>query len=134
MLERIIYLDFVMLILDSVTICSLRRFLLDFLMIKRNRKSVKKAHTEQSIKNRITLNYIKPLLKQNISEFSLYHKVYIVVLATLVPQYIILIACNVILGLKSIYAIGFFAAIKLIICVVIRLNVDSNMVSIYRKK
>ena len=41
MLGKIIIFDFAMLILDSVTISELRKFLLDFLRVKKSRKNEK---------------------------------------------------------------------------------------------
>ena len=56
------------------------------------------------------------------------------VIYTIIPQYVILIVSNVLLGMKSIYVLGFFAAIKLIISFFVRTKIDSNRVSVYRKK
>lgn len=134
MLERIIYFDFAMLILDSVTISELRKFLLDFLRVKRSRKNADQLYALQSLRDRITLSFIKTHLKKYIAEFTTFHRIYMVVLYTLIPQYIILIVSNVLMGMKSMYVLCFFAVVKLIIGFLIWINIDSNRVSIYRRK
>lgn len=134
MRNLILYLDFAMLVLDFVTIADIRKFLVDFLMVKRNTKHAWEIHRAQPLKERITLSYISFHLKKYAKEFTVYHRLYLAVLYTLIPQYVILITCNCILGIKSMYVLAVFAAIKLMICITIRLHVDSNRISIYRQK
>ncbi len=130
----ILYFDFALLVLDFITIADLREFLTDFLVVKRNVKHAREIHRSQPLKDRITLNYIASNIKKYTKEFSAYHRIYLSVLYTLIPQYIILIICNCIWKMKSMYVVGVFAAVKLIICLIIRLNVDANRISIYRQK
>lgn len=125
---------FGMVILDYITISSLRSFLIDFLIGRRNRKSAHTIHSQQPLKERITLSYIKPFLKHYIAEFKFHHRIYMVVIYTIIPQYFSLLLCGFIWGIKSIYLLGCFASLKFIICLVIRLQTDSNRISIYRKK
>lgn len=134
MLEKIIYFDCAMLILDFVTISDLRKFLLDFLRVKNSRKNADYVYVTQSLGDKITLSFIKEHLKKYIKEFTAYHRIYLAVLYTLVPQYILLIVCNVFMGMKSLFVLGFCAGAKLIINFAVRSNMDSNRVSIYRKK
>ena len=134
MLAKIIYFDFAMLILDIVTISDLRKFLLDFLRVKKSRSNANGVYAMQSLQDKITLSFIKAHLKKYIKEFTIFHRMYMVVMYTLIPQYFILIMSNVLLGMKSMYVLCFFAAVKLIICFLVRINVDSNRVSIYRRK
>lgn len=134
MLEKVIYFDFAMLILDFVTIGDLRKFLLDFLKVNKSRKKAEQVYATQSLIDKITLSFIKVHLKKYIKVFTIFHKLYMVVLYTLIPQYAILIVCNFLLGIKSIYLLCFFAVVKLIICFFVWINVDSNRVSVYRKR
>ncbi len=134
MFAKIIFFDFGMLILDSVTISDLRKFLLDFLRVKKSRSNAKGVYAMQSLQDKITLSFIKAHLKKYIKEFTIFHRMYMVVMYTLIPQYFILIMSNVLLGMKSMYVLCFFAVVKLIICFLVRINVDSNRVSIYRRK
>ena len=134
MLAKIIYFDCAMLILDFVTINDLRKFLLDFLKVKKSRNNADQVYAAQSLRDKITLSFINAHLKKYIKEYTTFHRMYMAVLYTLIPQYVILVASNVLLGMKSMYVLCFFAVVKLIICFLVRINVDSNRVSIYRKK
>ncbi len=134
MTEIIIVLDCAMMLLDCVTISDLRKFLLDFLKVKKSRKNAKRVYDSQSIREKIMLSFIKANLEKYIKEFTVYHKIYIVVLYTLIPQYITIIACNIFLGMKSVYALAFFAGTKMIINFILWINTDSNRVSRYRKR
>jgi len=134
MLAKIIYFDCAMLILDFVAINSLRKFLLDFLRVKKSRNYANQLYATQSLRDKIMLSFIKAHLKKYIKEFATFHRMYMVVIYTLIPQYLVLIASNFLLGMKSMYVLYFFAVVKLVICFLVRINVDSNRVSIYRKK
>ena len=134
MLAKIIYFDCVMLILDIVTISDLRKFLLDFLRAKKSRSNSDHIYAIQPLRDKITLSFIKAHLKKYIKEFNAFHRMYMGVIYTLIPQYVILITSNVLMGMESMYVVCFFAVVKLIVCFLVRINVDSNRVSIYRKK
>lgn len=134
MLEKVIYFDCVMLVLDFVAISELRKFLLDFLVVKKSRKQSNLLYSNQSLCGKITLSFIKSHLKKYTKVFSRFHRLYLSMIYTLFPQYAVIICCNALMGLKSIYILGVFAIIKLVICFLIRINVDSNRVSIYRER
>lgn len=133
MTGMLLCIDCVLCALDFIVISSLRRFLVDFLLACRNKKYVKKIHTEQLLINRITLDYIQPLLQKNVSIFRRYQKLYMVILYTILPQYIILLISNFLIGMNSLYILALFAIIKLIIALVIRFQTDSLLISRYRK-
>ena len=134
MSEILLSLNCAMLVLDLVTISELRRFLLDFLRVKKSRKSTNRIYNTHPMKERITLSFIKDHLKKYLSEFTRYHKLYLAVIYTIIPQYIILSICNVLMGMKSIYVLGVFACFKLSISFIVRIHTDANRVSVYRKK
>ena len=134
MLGKIIYFDSIMVILDFIAISDLRKFLLDFLRVKRSKNNANRVYKSQSLCDKIMLSFIKEHLKKYIKEFTAFHRLYVVVIFTLFPQYVILIVCNVLMGMKSMYVLCIFAIIKLIVCFIVRINVDSNRVSIYRNK
>ncbi len=134
MVEVIVYFDCALCIIDFITISAVRSFLFDFLIDRKNRKSAKRFHMQQSVKNRITLAYILPLLKNNASKCQLYQTLYMSILYTLVPQYAIILACNIIMQWNSIYVLAVFALIKIVIALIIRVQTDSNLVSQYRRK
>ena len=134
MSEIIIYLDLAMVVLDIITISDLRRFLLDFLQVNNSRKNAKRIYDNHCLKEKVLLSFIKMHLKKYFKEFVKFHRLYLAVMYTLIPQYVILIVSNIILQMKSLYVLCTFAAIKLFISFLIRINVDSNRISIYRKK
>lgn len=134
MIAKIVYFDCIMLILDFVTIGELRKFLLDFLRVKKSRKNADLVYKTQSPSDKIMLSFIKDHLEKYIKEFTSFHRLYMVVIYTLIPQYVILIVCNILLGMKSLYVLCFFAVVKLFIGFLVWINIDSNRVSIYRKK
>ena len=101
MLEKVIYFDFAMLILDFVTIGDLRKFLLDFLKVNKSRKKAEQVYATQSLIDKITLSFIKVHLKKYIKVFTIFHKLYMVVLYTLIPQYAILITTSALLFMFS---------------------------------
>ncbi len=132
MIAKTIYFVYAMLILDFVTISGLRKILLDFLRVENSRKNANKIYANQPLIRKISLSFIKGHLKKHIKVFTNFHRVYIGVIYTLFPQYIIFVCCNAIMNTKSIYVLFVFAIIKLILCFMVRINVDANHVSIYR--
>lgn len=131
---ELIYLACAMILLDAITISDLRKFLLDFLRVKKSRKNAARIYSSQSFKEKIILSFIKNNLDKYISEFTLYHIIYIAVLYSLIPQYIIIIICTLLIGTNTIYVLAFFACPKLIINFIVWVNTDSNRVSRYRKR
>ena len=134
MVDVILYFDCILCVLDLVTISAIRRFLFDFLIDCKNRKSANKFHAQQSLSQRITLCYIQQALKKNVRIFRRYQKLYTIILITLFPQYIILFICNITMGIKSLNVLILFALIKLFIAITIRFQTDSNLMSKYRKR
>lgn len=134
MVWEIIYFDFALILLDLVAIFDLRKFIIDFLYVKRSRKNAAGIYRAQTAVNKFTLFFIKPLLKKYEKEFSLYHSLYLILLITLLPQYLILVFCNVTMGTQSLYVLGVFAFIKFVICFIVRINSDAKRNSIYRRK
>ena len=132
---KLMFLAYLLLILiDWLVIYALRCLLLDFLIGRRNLKSAKRIHAEQPFIQRVSMGYIKGMLKNYIHDFVAYRTLYLIILYTLIPQYIAIIVCNICLGYKSLYVIGVFAAIKLFIDIFLRFQVDGLMMSKYRKK
>ena len=119
-------------LLDAVAISSLRRFLNDFLIGARNRKSARKICSQQSLKDRVFLSFIKSFLKSHRLAFNVYHWIYLVELVSLVPQYAILLAVYMLYGMQNNVLIFSLIAIKGLLCLIIRFQVDSLMRSRYR--
>ena len=128
-----IYFFCCLLAVDLITIRILRKLLRDFLRSKKNKHALEQLHFSRSRKERISLSYIYPLLKRNQTAFSWYYKLYLAVLYTILPQYLIIGLLYGSLGNSTIYAIFIFGGIKIVIYFLVRGNFDANMVSIYRK-
>ncbi len=128
------YCDCILLLIDTLVICNLRRFLLDFLIGCRNKKVALRIHKEQAMWERLTLSYMEPYLKRYVQPYKKFQSLYARVLYTLVPQYFILLICNFCIKEKSLYVLAMFVIIKLVVDVVVRSHQDASLVSIYRKK
>ena len=119
-------------LLDTIAISSLRRFLYDFLIGAGNRKTARKIYRQRSLKDRVFLGFIKSFLKSHRSVFDVYHWIYLVEFVSLVPQYVILLAVYVLYGVQNNILIFSLIAVKGLLCLVIRFQVDSLMRSRYR--
>lgn len=119
-------------LLDTIAIRSLRRFLYDFLIGAGNRKAARKIYRQRSLKDRVFLGFIKSFLKSHRSVFDGYHWIYLVELVSLVPQYAILLAVYVLYGVQNNILFFSLIAVKGLLCLVIRFQVDSLMRSRYR--
>ena len=119
-------------LLDTIAISSLRRFLYDFLIGAGNRKTARKIYRQRSLKDRVFLGFIKSFLKSLRSVFDVYHWIYLMELVSLVPQYAILLAVYVLYGVQNNILIFSLIAVKGLLCLVIRFQVDSLMRSRYR--
>ena len=133
MIQEIISFDLIILFTDAALISFLRKFLIDFLRVDNSKNVARRAYRSQPVRNRITLSFIKSYLKTNIAVCIRYQRLYITILYTLVPQYVIIVASNFILGMNSLYVVGFFEVVKLPLLLLVRMNLDSNKVSLYRK-
>ena len=114
----IILLYVALILLDIDLITDLRWILLDFLIGARNRKSIRKIHKKQPLKERITLSYIKSYLKKYqpyVTDFKLIHTIYIVYLSILIPQYILLFTANLVYGYNSRYLAYVLLGIKIVL-------------------
>ena len=119
-------------LLDTIAISSLRRFLYDFLIGAGNRKTARKIYRQRSLKDRVFLGFIKSFLKSHRSVFDVYHWIYLMELISLVPQYAILLAVYVLYGVQNNILIFSLIGVKGLLCLVIRFQVDSLMRSRYR--
>ena len=132
--KHLILLGVLLVLLDSLAVQALRRFLMDFLIGQRNMKSARKIHAQQSLRDRITLSYIPSYLKRYASQFRFHHRVYLALLFTLVPQYLLVIISALLFGDGVRSALYVFCGIKLLLLVAIRLQVDSSLRSVYARK
>ena len=68
--QFIYLLYFGMFLFDIINISDARKILLDFLIGRRNRKNAMKIHREQILWNRMTMDYIGPMLKKTPARIS----------------------------------------------------------------
>ena len=125
---------FLMIMLDKVVISDARRLLLDFLIGERNRKNAKKIHAEQSFSDRVKMGYILPMLKKYTRTFRKNHILYLVILYSLIPQYITIVLFHIFVPSVIWYVFGVFLAIKLLITIFYTLELGPQKMSVYAQK
>ena len=125
---------FLMIMLDKVVISDARRLLLDFLIGERNRKNAKKIHAEQSFSGRVKMGYILPMLKKYTGTFRKYHILYLVILYSLIPQYITIVLFHIFVPSVIWYVFGVFLAIKLLLTIFYTLELGPQKMSVYAQK
>lgn len=131
MVKLIVLLYVLLLLLDIITICTSRRLLFSFLIGQTSRKNAQESYQQQDTKGKITLNYIKPLLKLHKNAYNLFYGIYMFEVYTTTPQYAILLICTVLYGNNIRYALYCFCVIKCFFCFILRLQFDANRVSKY---
>ena len=125
---------FITIMLDIIVISDARRLLLDFLIGERNRKNAKKIHAEQSFSDRVKMGYILPMLKKYTRTFRKYHILYLVILYSLIPQYITIVLFHIFVPSVIWYVFGVFLAIKLLITIFYTLELGPQKMSVYAQK
>ena len=125
---------FLMIMLDKVVISDARRLLLDFLVGQRNRKNAKKIHAEQNFSDRVKMGYILPLLKKYTAAFKKYHTLYLVILYSLIPQYITIILFHIFAINIIWYVFGVFLGLKLLLAIFYTLELGPLKMSVYAQK
>ncbi len=128
-----IYFLFCLVAVDLMTIRILRKLLQDFLRSKKNKKVVNRIYRSQSFKSRVTLDYIYPLLRRNQTAFQRYHKLYLIILITAIPQYLVIAFLYILFSEQALLSIFIFGGSKIIVYLFVRANFDANMVSIFRR-
>lgn len=125
---------FIMAMLDILNLSDARKLLLDFLIGQRNRKNAMKIHSEQRFKDRINMGYIYPMLKKHKPIFRKYHMLYLVMLSSIIPQYVSLILCSVFAPNVVIYLVGVCILIRVILAVFLYLELGPQRMSVYAQK
>ena len=125
---------FLMIMLDIIVISDARRLLLDFLIGERNRKNAKRIHAEQSFSDRMKMGYILPMLKKYTGVFRKYHILYLIILYSLIPQYITIVLFHIFVPSVIWYVFGVFLAIKLLITIFYTLELGPQKMSVYAQK
>ena len=127
-----VYFILCLIIMDLLTIKINRKLLLDFLRSKKNKWKMRELHTAQTIRSRVTLDYIYPLLKKNKKAFARYRRLYLINLFFAIPQYLMIIVLHLVAQGLAVFLVLSLIVIKIIIYIVIRSNFDGLMASVYR--
>ena len=125
---------FLMIMLDKCVISDARRLLLDFLIGQRNRKHAKAIHAEQRFKDRVQMGYIQPMLKKYTIAFKRYHTLYLIILYSLIPQYIAIVLFHIFAPDLIWYVFGIFLGIKLLLTIFYTLELGPQKMSVYAQK
>ena len=125
---------FLLLLGDLVVFSSWRKFLQDFLAGNKNRKSARKIYAQQTIKGKILLDYIYPLLEFNQDIFKAYYRIYACLVVTLIPQYVISIVLLIFFTRASGYFFGLVVFLKIVLFLVVRFQTDASRNSKYAFK
>ena len=129
-MKELILLVVILFLLDCLIIKYLYRLLFGFLVGQKNKKSATNILNEQSIKDRLTLNFIKDYLKNRNrkKEFSFIQKLYIVNLTLLLPIYLCIALCALFFWEKTPIVLSVFLIIKVVEFFLIRLQFDANRI------
>ena len=131
----IVFLSYFLLAsLDVIIICDARRLLLDFLIGQRNRKNARRIHAEQTFKNRVNMGYIQPMLSKYQSAFKKYHVLYLVVLYSLIPQYVAIVLFQIFAPNIVKYILGVCLAARFLLSGFYRRELGPQGMSVYAKK
>ena len=125
---------FLLILLDGLLLSDARRLLLDFLIGQRNRKNAMRIHAEQSLRDRILMGYIAPMLKKHQKAFRGFRILYLILLYSLVPQYAAVILIHIFAPDILWYAMGALLILRFLLTVYYRLELGPNRVSVYGQK
>ncbi len=127
-------LVFILLLSDLIVLSSWRKFLQDFLTGNKNRKSARKIYAQQTIKGKILLDYIDSLLEFNQDIFKAYYRIYVCMVVTVIPQYVISIVLLIFFKEFSGYFLGLVSFFKIVLFLVVRFQRDASRNSKYAFK
>ena len=127
-------LNFILVLSDLIVFSSWRRFLQDFLIGNKSRKSARKIYVQQTIKGKILLDYIEPLLEFNQDIFKVYYHIYVCMVVTVIPQYIISLVLLLFFKGFAGYFLGIVSFLKIVLFLVVRVQCDASRRSKYAFK
>ena len=119
MVDFLILLAVLLIILDLLNTIFLRELVYSFLLSKRNIKGARKIHRSQTRKSRLTLSYIREYAIYE-KEFSLFHRLWMINLASMLPQYLLITIALIISSSIAFCLIAVFVFFKMIMLFVIR--------------
>ena len=129
----VLYLNLFLMIIDCILIVDLRKLVYSFLLSKRNIAGAKKIHKAQTKIKRILLSYIKEYAIYP-KHFNFFYRMWVLVLISLIPQYIIGFTVYLVSYYASIILYGVFIMVKIILSVIVYINFNSDRVSRFDKR
>lgn len=122
----------VLLLVDWLLIVILRDLVLQFFNSRGNRKKKKLLHSKQSFWDRVSLNYIRPMLRKNLYYFDIFHRLYLVLIIIFIPQYILLLILLLLVRKAALVTLLLLCAVKMVMFIIVRFQFDSHWVSKYK--
>jgi len=119
-------------IVDSILICISRELVLSFFISRGNRKRKKLLHSKQSLLNRVSLNYIRPMLRKNLYYFDAFHRLYLVLIIIFIPQYILLLFLLFLVRKVVLISLLLLSVVKMVLLIIVRCQFDSHWISKYK--
>lgn len=113
MVKEVLFCYAVALLIDILSIYSLRDLVYSFLLTKRNLKGAKKIHLSQTKKERFTLSYIREYALFP-KEFHFYQRCWIIYISSLLPVYLLIIIANLFSTLFTIVLVGCIYTVKFV--------------------
>ena len=80
------------------------------------------------------MGYILPMLKKYTRTFRKYHILYLVILYSLIPQYITIVLFHIFVPSIIWYVFGVFLGIKLLLTIFYTLELGPQKISVYAQK
>ena len=134
MVELNVFGYFVLLHLDIINVMLfLRPLVYSFLLTKRNIKGAKKIHMAQTKKDRFTLSYVKEYAIFP-KEYRKWHRRYLIYLASLLPQYLVIAVVNIFSVINAIILILSLFAVKFIFAFIVKLQFVSRPITRFDRR
>ena len=80
------------------------------------------------------MGYIQPMLKKNKEAFRKYHILYLAIIYSLIPQYIVVCLFHFFIPSIILYVVGTLLLIRILLAIFYRLELGSNRMSVYAQK
>ena len=133
MTRALIFLYIGIIMLDLISLLSLRKLVYSFLLTKRNIKGAKKIHIQQTRIDRFTLSYISEFAVYK-KEFKIRQKILVAYYIALIPQYSILTVISILSKHIAVVFCGALLCVKFVIETIICLEFDSKRFSKFDKR
>lgn len=100
---------------DWMAVSEGRRLLHDFLIGAGNRQSAARRRAQQSARDRVLMGYVRQYLKRWKQEFDRFHRLYLLHLMSLIPQYALVFLLT---------AFGAIGGYFMMLCIVMKVSLN----------